>query len=147
MMRHFLQPPRAIAGLSRRMPLPTAQRPLVSLSGFAHALSTAYRRAVRTAKLLPPVAAPAQLHLLAAETALKKPVEILDRWPCPADFLALSTPIGEARFTTDRWLERLGFRPSLSSIWAARSSETDGARAQFFAISGRANLVFSTARF
>jgi hypothetical protein len=26
--------------------------------------------------------------------------------------LALSTPIGEARATTDRWLERLGFRPA-----------------------------------
>jgi hypothetical protein len=28
-MRHFLQLPSAIAGLSRRMPLPTALRPLV----------------------------------------------------------------------------------------------------------------------
>ncbi len=89
-MRHFLQLPHAIAGLSRRMPLPTAQRPLVSLPCFAHALSAAYRSALTPAKRLPPVAAIAQLHLLAAETALKKPIYVVDRWPRPADLLALS---------------------------------------------------------
>lgn len=70
-MRHFRRPPSAIAGLSRRVPLPTAQRLLVSLTRFAHRLSTAYRSALAAAKLLSPIAAPAQLHLLSAETALK----------------------------------------------------------------------------
>ncbi len=70
-MRHFLQSPRAIAGLSRRVTLPTAQRLLVSLPRFTHALATAYRSAFATAELLPPVAPPAQLHLLATEPALK----------------------------------------------------------------------------
>jgi hypothetical protein len=41
-MRHFLQLPRAIAGLARRVPLPTAQRPLVAPSGFTHTLPPAY---------------------------------------------------------------------------------------------------------
>src|SRR5258706_6794072 len=113
-MRHFLLLPRPIAGLPRSVPLPTAQGPLVALSRFTHALTTAYRSALAPAKFLPLVTASAQLHLLAPAPALKQPIEILDRWPRPADFLALSTPIGEARSTTDRWLERLGLRPSLS---------------------------------
>jgi hypothetical protein len=70
-MRHFLLAPCAIAGLSSRVMLPTAQRPLVAPSGFTHRLSTAYRSALATAKLLTAVAAIAQLHLLAANTALK----------------------------------------------------------------------------
>ena len=70
-MRHFLAPPCAIAGLPCRVALPTAQRPLVSLPRFTHAPSTAYRSALTSAKLLPPVATSAQLHLLATETALK----------------------------------------------------------------------------
>jgi len=41
-MRHFFQLPGAIAGLSRRVLLPTAQRPLVALPRFTHALSPAY---------------------------------------------------------------------------------------------------------
>jgi hypothetical protein len=41
-MRHFLQLSRAIAGLARRMPLPTARRPLVALARFTHALPPAY---------------------------------------------------------------------------------------------------------
>jgi hypothetical protein len=70
-MRHFRRPPSAIAGLASRVPLPTAQRLLVPLARFTHALSTAYRSALATAKLLSPIAAPAQLHLLPTETALK----------------------------------------------------------------------------
>lgn len=70
-MRHFLRTPGAIAGLPRRMPLPTAQRLLIPHTCFSHALSTAYRSALATAKLLSPIAAPAQLHLLPAETAGK----------------------------------------------------------------------------
>ncbi len=146
-MRHFLLLARSIPGLPGGVTLPTAQAPLVALPCFTHALPTAYRSAFATAEFLPLVAAPAKLHLLPATPALKQPIEILDRWSCPADFLALSTPIGEARFTTDRWLERLGFRPSLSSIWAPRSSEAHRAQAQFPAVSGRRNLALSTARF
>jgi hypothetical protein len=56
-MRHFLELPSTIAGLSGRMPLPTALRPLVSLPRFSHALATTYRSALTAAKLLPPVAA------------------------------------------------------------------------------------------
>ena len=41
-MRHFLQLPRAIAGLACCVPLPTAQRLLVALSRFTHALPPAY---------------------------------------------------------------------------------------------------------
>ena len=41
-MRHFLQLPRAIAGLSHRVTLPTAQRPLVAPPRFTHALPPAY---------------------------------------------------------------------------------------------------------
>lgn len=70
-MRHFRRLPGAIAGLASRVPLPTAQRLLIALTRFTHALSTAYRSALATAKLLSPIAAPAQLHLLPAETALK----------------------------------------------------------------------------
>ena len=117
-MRHFLPLPRPIPGLSSSVALPTAQRLLVALPCLTHTLTAAYRSAFATAKLLPLIAATAQLHLLSTAPALKQPIEILDRWPRPADFLALSTPIGEARFTTDRWLERLGLRPGLSSIWA-----------------------------
>ena len=70
-MRHFRRLPGAIAGLASRVPLPTAQRLLIPLTCFTHAPSTAYRSAVAAAKLLSPIAAPAQLHLLSAETALK----------------------------------------------------------------------------
>jgi hypothetical protein len=70
-MRHFRRPPSAIAGLAGRVTLPTAQRLLIPLTGFTHAPATAYRSALATAKLLSPVAAPAQLHLLPTETALK----------------------------------------------------------------------------
>ncbi len=55
-MRHFLPLAGAIAGLPRRMPLPTALRPLISLPRFSHALATTYRSALTPAKLLPPVA-------------------------------------------------------------------------------------------
>jgi len=41
-MRHFLELSRAIAGLARRVPLPTAQRQLVALPRFTHALPPAY---------------------------------------------------------------------------------------------------------
>ena len=41
-MRHFFQLSRAIAGLSCRMPLPAASRPLVALPRFTHALPPAY---------------------------------------------------------------------------------------------------------
>lgn len=41
-MRHFLQPPGAIAGLAGRVSLPTAQRPLVALPRFTQALPPAY---------------------------------------------------------------------------------------------------------
>jgi hypothetical protein len=41
-MRHFLQLPGAIAGLSCRVPLPTAQRPLIALPRFSQALPAAY---------------------------------------------------------------------------------------------------------
>jgi hypothetical protein len=70
-MRHFRRPPSAIAGLPCRMLLPTAQRLLIPLTGFTHALSTAYRSALATAELLSSIAVPAQLHLLPTETALK----------------------------------------------------------------------------
>jgi hypothetical protein len=70
-MRHFRRPPSAIAGLASRVPLPTAQRLLIALTCFTHAPSTAYRSALATVKLLPLIAAPAQLHLLPTETAVK----------------------------------------------------------------------------
>lgn len=70
-MRHFLRAPSAIAGLPSGVPLPTAQRLLVPLTRFTHALATAYRSALAAAKLLSPIAALAELHLLPAETALK----------------------------------------------------------------------------
>jgi len=70
-MRHFHRPPRAIAGLPSRVPLPTAQRLLIPLSCFTHAPATAYRSALAAAKLLTTIAALAQLHLLPTETALK----------------------------------------------------------------------------
>ena len=70
-MRHFRRTPSAIAGLPSRVPLPTAQGPLIPLTCFTHAPSTAYRSALAAAKLLSPIAVPAQLRLLSTETALK----------------------------------------------------------------------------
>ena len=70
-MRHFLLPPRPIPGLSCRVTLPTAARPLVSLPRFTHALPAAYRSAPAPAKLLALITVPTQLHLFAAQTALK----------------------------------------------------------------------------
>lgn len=70
-MRHFRRPPSAIPGLPGRVPLPTAQGLLIPLTCFTHAPSPAYRSALTTAKLLALITAPAQLHLLPAETALK----------------------------------------------------------------------------